>query len=257
MSNLAVVKQPATQINDLHKEIRSAAQSMLVKAIKLGGLLLDEKQRVGHGHWLDWVKVNLIFSPRTAQRYITCYEHREQLNTTSVSHLADAVKLLAKPRKVEEPPQKPVSSPVEVMPEDRQDIEDVITMTSGLSPGKDKTYIGPEDIVDVNPSEYRPVKEVARWCSGHASNKVRRRCDELHSNFDSLRLQIIKFCRNNELARKEKLSRDDWGRLYEEVKNFALWLYSTAQGMGTAAGVIPMIKKEEGVPEPKENVTLH
>jgi len=98
-TNLAVVEQPATVINNLHKELREYGQSMVQKAIQAGGLLVEQKERVGHGLWLKWVEDNLIFSGRTAQVYIQCYKNRDQLNTQSSAHLGKAVKLLASPKK--------------------------------------------------------------------------------------------------------------------------------------------------------------
>jgi hypothetical protein len=97
-TNLALVEQPATRINNLHKELREYGQSMVQKAIQAGGLLVEQKERVGHGLWLKWVEDNLIFSGRTAQVYIQCYKNRDQLNTQSSAHLGKAVKLLASPK---------------------------------------------------------------------------------------------------------------------------------------------------------------
>lgn len=98
-ANLAVIEQPATRINNLHKELREHGQSMVQKAIQAGGLLVEQKERVGHGHWLKWIEGNLIFSGRTAQHYIKCYHHRDQLNAKRISHLGEAVGLLASPKK--------------------------------------------------------------------------------------------------------------------------------------------------------------
>ena len=97
-ANLAVFEQPATVINNLHKEIRGHGNTMVQIAIKAGGLLVEEKARLGHGMWLPWVVRDLTFSPRTAQFYIKCYQNRDLLNTKSVSHLGKAVSLLATPK---------------------------------------------------------------------------------------------------------------------------------------------------------------
>jgi hypothetical protein len=97
-ASLALVEQPATKINNLHKELRSYGQSMVEKAIQAGELLVEQKERIGHGHWLEWVEGNLILSARTAQVYIQCYKNRDQLNTQSTAHLDKAVRLLASPK---------------------------------------------------------------------------------------------------------------------------------------------------------------
>jgi hypothetical protein len=87
----------ATSINNLHKEIRGHAHSMVDLAIEAGGLLLEEKKRLGHGNWLPWIRTNLVFSQETAAIYIRFYKHRDELNLQRVTNLRDGIKLLSKP----------------------------------------------------------------------------------------------------------------------------------------------------------------
>ncbi|EMM84307.1 PF11300 domain protein [Leptospira interrogans str. 2006001854] len=50
---------------------------------------------LGHGKFIPWIATNLPFSERTAQRYIKLFENRDLLNTTPVSDLKSAYKLLS------------------------------------------------------------------------------------------------------------------------------------------------------------------
>ena len=90
---------PATkilaQIIALHKEITEAARATLDKAITLGELLRQEKERLGHGNWLTWLKGNVPFTERTARNYIRLYEHRDRLKSETVSDLTAAYQMLA------------------------------------------------------------------------------------------------------------------------------------------------------------------
>lgn len=85
------------QIIALHSEITEAARTSLDKAITLGDLLAQEKERLGHGNWLPWLKANVPFTDRTARNYIRCFENRERIKLESVSDLTVAYRLLAPP----------------------------------------------------------------------------------------------------------------------------------------------------------------
>lgn len=66
------------------------ARSFITHALEAGRLLAEAKAAVEHGQWLPWLDANFKGSARTAQRYVTLWEGREQLesNTTRVSHLS-------------------------------------------------------------------------------------------------------------------------------------------------------------------------
>jgi hypothetical protein len=91
------------EINRLHSEILDAAKTTIEKAIRIGKLLLEAKQNAGHGNWLAWIKDNISFDVRTAQRYIRVYEHRDLLKNDNVSHLSAAYRLLNSPAEPSEP----------------------------------------------------------------------------------------------------------------------------------------------------------
>lgn len=236
-TSLIVIEQIATQINGCHKEIREHGLSMVQVAIKAGALLLEQKQKVGHGNWLGWVEGNLIFGGRTAQVYIQCYKNRDELNTQSSAHLGKAVSLLASGAASVQSDQKKLESSIS---EER----DASTKSQGAVTVRTVASLAPKACCTPKLAEWHPVEhlQVSGWYGGLASNKVRDRCRELQSKFVSLHLEMTNFFRNDANASKEKLSQEDWKRVHEETECFAAWLYSASQEMGKAAGVIKIEK---------------
>jgi Protein of unknown function (DUF3102) len=52
-------------------------------AIAVGHFLSEQKSKVGHGKWVPWVKNNLQFDVRTAQRYIKLFKNRKFIASTN------------------------------------------------------------------------------------------------------------------------------------------------------------------------------
>ena len=51
------------------------------KAIRIGELLTEQKEFVGHGNFLSWVENNLDISERTAQNYMKLFSYRDKTAT--------------------------------------------------------------------------------------------------------------------------------------------------------------------------------
>lgn len=60
----------ASQINEQHDQATRHAITALEHARRVGVLLQEAKQQVGHGDWLTWLASNCNVSPRQAQRYL-------------------------------------------------------------------------------------------------------------------------------------------------------------------------------------------
>lgn len=60
----------AGRIGREHEIAYRAAQSALDHAENCGRLLLAAKAKIGHGGWLQWIRANLVFRERQAQKYI-------------------------------------------------------------------------------------------------------------------------------------------------------------------------------------------
>lgn len=87
----------AQEIITLHNEIGGYLKISLEKAIRIGELLVEQKDSLKHGGFTSWVKTNLPFTDRTARNYMGLYRERDRLKTETVSDLASGYRLLASP----------------------------------------------------------------------------------------------------------------------------------------------------------------
>ena len=63
----------------LHNEITAQAHSCLEKAISIGELLHQERRRLTPHAWWLWLDSDLRITEKTAQKYLRCYDRREEL----------------------------------------------------------------------------------------------------------------------------------------------------------------------------------
>ena len=89
------------EINKLHGRVVAGTKSTVLAAIKLGGLLAEEKAKAGHSNWEYWMESNLDFSPTSARRYMNLHKYKDELlkymktTTLAVFDLAHAYKKVA------------------------------------------------------------------------------------------------------------------------------------------------------------------
>ena len=101
-----LLKSLAGRINDTHAAAAGASfRAGVQHAMEAGGLLIEAKEKVGHGEWLPWLRANCEFSERTAQAYMRVAKRAGELEANP--HVADlplreALALLAAPQ-----PQEP------------------------------------------------------------------------------------------------------------------------------------------------------
>ena len=93
-----VIMANIKKIITLHTEITEALKSSLEKAILIGQLLIEQKEKLKHGEFTSWIKKNLPFTDRTARNYIKLFNNKDMLKTESVSDLNSAYKLLEAPK---------------------------------------------------------------------------------------------------------------------------------------------------------------
>jgi hypothetical protein len=90
------------KINAGHQEIVGATKNMIEKACATGKLLLEAKTRIKHGRWQKWMTDNLLFTERTAQRYMLIAENetkwRGKTDTVSDSTLQRVIDLVTAPK---------------------------------------------------------------------------------------------------------------------------------------------------------------
>lgn len=70
-------------IVDLHRSVEAALRRSVSDAIRIGGLLIDQKETLPHGEFLAWVERELPFNERTAQRYMLVFRHKSKCDTLS------------------------------------------------------------------------------------------------------------------------------------------------------------------------------
>jgi hypothetical protein len=91
------------QANEAHHRING----LFLDALGLGKFLVEQKEKVGHSNWEQWVKDELEFTSRTAGRYMLLYKERNQFATEQIGHglsdlsMTKALKILSGNKKRE------------------------------------------------------------------------------------------------------------------------------------------------------------
>lgn len=95
MNKVSVItadKFTVEKINALHNGILDIFIDALETAIKIGQWLTEAKAIMKHGEFGPWIKDNLVFSERSAQRYMSLFENREKV--LECDNISDAYKML-------------------------------------------------------------------------------------------------------------------------------------------------------------------
>ena len=82
-----IEKSRLSEILTLHDELKGLFKVGIQKAMRIGELLVKQKEEVGHGNWESWMEENLPFNERTAQRYMEYHRFRDLLENDFVSVL--------------------------------------------------------------------------------------------------------------------------------------------------------------------------
>jgi hypothetical protein len=62
------------ELSELNQSLKMSVQ----KAIKIGQLLTEQKEFIGHGNFLSWLEDNIDIQERTAQKYMMIYRHKNK-----------------------------------------------------------------------------------------------------------------------------------------------------------------------------------
>jgi hypothetical protein len=105
----------AKLINDKVAQMVAAARNSFTRAIEVGDLLKQAKDRVGHGNFEAWVNDHCSFSYRSARRYMKLADDRpkleEQLRVEAPAKMATVASLnLASAQRLLAPPSSPGGS---------------------------------------------------------------------------------------------------------------------------------------------------
>ena len=106
----------AARIAAEHEAAGAATRKTLQHAITAGELLIEAKDRVGHGRWENWLKKTCNVPPRSATKYMKLAEGRETIEKNQIGLGADltinaALRLLKPKTKKAEPPDRPKKKP--------------------------------------------------------------------------------------------------------------------------------------------------
>ena len=93
----------ARQINEEHTACETSYGHALSHAFEAGRLLIEAKERVGHGRFMDWVRDSVAFSHDTADNYMRLARNSEKLgaaNSERVRNMSirEALRQIAPPR---------------------------------------------------------------------------------------------------------------------------------------------------------------
>lgn len=83
-----VLADLVTQINAEHDIAESSAQSAIEHARRAGELLLQAKETVGHGAWLEWLAANVRVGTRMAQNYMRLATELGKLSSEEAQRVA-------------------------------------------------------------------------------------------------------------------------------------------------------------------------
>ncbi len=85
----------AREINTEHGHVERYKRSTIKHAIRCGELLLEMKQRVGHGNWLAWVEEHFEASERTARNYMEIAKSAAAADLSDATTMRSALRALA------------------------------------------------------------------------------------------------------------------------------------------------------------------
>ncbi len=93
----------AREINTEHGHVEAYKHNTIQHAIRCGELLLEMKQRVGHGNWLAWVEEHFEASERTARNYMEIAKSAAVADLKDDTTMRSALRALASPSQPKAP----------------------------------------------------------------------------------------------------------------------------------------------------------
>ncbi len=97
-------KDLTREINTEHGHVETNKHKTIQHAIRCGELLLEMKQRVGHGNWLVWVEEHFEASERTARNYMEIAKSAAVADLKDDTTMRSALRALAAPSQAKRAP---------------------------------------------------------------------------------------------------------------------------------------------------------
>lgn len=80
---MIITKDKTKEIKKELSELNDCLKMSVQRAIKIGGLLIEQKEYLGHGNFLPWLESNFDMDDRTARRYMSIYKHKNKMDILS------------------------------------------------------------------------------------------------------------------------------------------------------------------------------
>jgi hypothetical protein len=74
--------QARDEIVKLHNGIMSSARRSVQDAIKIGEIIAEQKEHLGHGQFLPWI-ASLPFSDKTSEKYMALFKYSNKIEASS------------------------------------------------------------------------------------------------------------------------------------------------------------------------------
>jgi hypothetical protein len=97
------------EINAEHGHVETYKHSTIQHAIRCGELLVEMKQRVGHGNWLAWVQEHFEASERTARNYMEIAKSAAVADSHDDTTMRSALRALTSRSQPKEPKKEQTS----------------------------------------------------------------------------------------------------------------------------------------------------
>ena len=85
-----VMKDRTQEIKRELAELNTTLKMTVQKAIRVGQLLSEQKEFVGHGNFVKWIENNLDIGQVTAHKYMNLYQYQNKISLSE--NLQDAYK---------------------------------------------------------------------------------------------------------------------------------------------------------------------
>lgn len=96
MSNLEIIKDITSKIQELHASAQSYADKAVKDATSAGELLLEAKKQLPHGQFLYYIRTELSISVRQCQRYMAAAQGKGKLSLMELTTKCDRMSHLQK-----------------------------------------------------------------------------------------------------------------------------------------------------------------
>lgn len=205
------------EINKLHNDISSGMKDLIDKAVQIGKLLSQKKKKVKHGEWIPWVKDNLVFNERQAQKYMQLYEKRtliKKISNTNCNSYLGIDNYLNEVRKIEgtKKPQQ-VEAFIEDVNEDTSDNSQAYISSEkedpfSLTVNRDNLNIKIKRFYEI------VIKLITEWKASKKYQEGRGSKDMLKGMIFGVQELVQELCRDEELNIDEQA---DLNRLYKII----------------------------------------